>query len=102
MPESQSRCEFKRNPLDVGLAAAGEGWATSSCPGLVFSLLFFPSSPFRLPNRSFSCWFFQSCSLVAKDERGKGFMVVVEPFGGASPVLSDPVSVFKGLVAARD
>ncbi|NWT93778.1 SAM11 protein, partial [Urocynchramus pylzowi] len=24
MPESQSRCEFKRNPLDVGLAAADE------------------------------------------------------------------------------
>lgn len=60
MPETQSRCEFKRNTLDVGLAAAGEAGAPPAALRLCF-----PSSPFRSPVRSFSCCFFCLCYTLA-------------------------------------
>lgn len=106
MPETQSRCEFKRNPLDVGLAAAGEGWGTSCCPGLLLPLL---SLSLLCPIPSFSSCFFsvslfndkKSLNILVKDECGKDFTVVVELFGGPSLVLfSNPVVCVKGACAS--
>lgn len=44
MPESQSRCEFKRSSLDVGLAAAGEAGPAPCALGLCLPCSSSPSS----------------------------------------------------------
>ncbi|NXC89982.1 SAM11 protein, partial [Cercotrichas coryphoeus] len=78
MPESQRGCEFKRSSLDVGLAAAGEGWPlllpwACVCPSLPFPSLPFPSLPFPSlrphPIHSFSSCFFYHGSFEEQQQQ---------------------------------
>lgn len=56
MPETQSRCEFKRNSIDVGLGAAGKQLEQV----LLLRVRCLPSSLFH----SLICSFFQQLALL--------------------------------------